>query len=443
MAPNTDIATRALIVSLKAGIIDKPASSIYISSLTGVPERTINQIYARAIARGFDPAIRPLVLENKHLEDAPRSGRPTKDTKEVEELITSKVRLDRYGREKTCAQLAGDLSQAGIQISGITIWRILRRMGFKKTKPTRKPGLTKRMREERLAWALAHEHWTLEDWKRVIFSDETSVVIGHRRGGYRVWRTKDEPFLKSCIRERWKGYSEFMFWGCFSYDQKGPCHIWQPETAAEKRQAEKKIAEFNKILEPIARTEWELNTGFNRLGLRNKPGPKPQWKWDLPHGKLARTSKKGGIDWWRYYDKILKEKLIPFAKKCIETQPRTIVQEDLAPSHAHHFQKYVYSIAEVERLTWCGNSPDLNAIEPCWFWMKRETTKKGAPSSKAAACEAWLTTWDDLPQAKIQAWIERIPNHIKHIIDCKGGNEYKEGRNHVKRHDVRITGATQ
>ena len=83
MAPNTDIATRALIVSLKAGIIDKPASSIYISSLTGVPKRTINQIYARAIARGFDLVIRPLVLENKHLEDAPRLGRPKKDTTEV------------------------------------------------------------------------------------------------------------------------------------------------------------------------------------------------------------------------------------------------------------------------------------------------------------------------------------------------------------------------
>jgi transposase len=211
MAPNTDLATRALIVSLKAGLIDKPTPTREIYALTGVSERVINLIYARAIARGFDPACRPTVLENKHLEDAPRSGRPRKDTQEVQQFIASKVRLNRYGREKTCAQLAGDLSQAGIEISGQTIWRILRRMGFKKTKPTRKPGLTKRMRDERLAWALAHQDWTLEDWKCVIFSDETAVVLGHRRGGYRVWRTTDEPFLKSCIRERWKGYTEFMF----------------------------------------------------------------------------------------------------------------------------------------------------------------------------------------------------------------------------------------
>ena len=50
--------------------------------------------------------------------------------------------------------------------------------------------------------------------------------------------------------------------------------------------------------------------------------------------------------------------------------------------------------------------------------MKRETTKKGAPTTKIAAREAWLTTWDNLPQAKIQAWIKRIPEHIKRIIKC-------------------------
>ena len=68
--------------------------------------------------------------------------------------------------------------------------------------------------------------WVMEDWKNVIWTDETSVVINYRRGGYRVWRRADERVVKSCIRERWKGYSEFMFWGCFSYDKKGPCYVY-------------------------------------------------------------------------------------------------------------------------------------------------------------------------------------------------------------------------
>jgi transposase len=37
------------------------------------------------------------------------------------------------------------------------------------------------------------------------------------------------------------------------------------------------------------------------------------------------------------------------------------------------------------RLLWPGNSPDLNAIEPTWMYMKRETTKNGASTSRKVA----------------------------------------------------------
>ena len=109
-----------------------------------------------------------------------------------------------------------------------------KKAGFKKTKPTRKPGLTKKMKEDRLQWCLAHQDWTLEDQKRVIWSDETAVVL-HRRGGYRIWRTKDERFIRIAIRERWKGYSEFMFWGCFSYDKKRSFSLLASRNKTRKR----------------------------------------------------------------------------------------------------------------------------------------------------------------------------------------------------------------
>jgi transposase len=345
----------------------------------------------------------------------------------VKESIVKKVRRDRYGREKSCADLAGDLSREGVDISATTVWRVLKSAGYNKTKPTRKPGLTKKMKEERLAWCRTHEHWTLDDWKNVIWSDETSVVLNHRRGGYRVWRTRDEAFTKSVIRERWKGYSEFMFWGCFSYDYKGPCHVWKPETAQEKKDAAIKINALNIALEPEMREQWELTTSMRRIGLRNKPGKAPQWRWTEKNGKLTRRG-GGGIDWWRYQTQVLMPKLLPFAKQCMEARPGTLVQEDKAPSHAHHAQIAVYSKEGVNRIIWCGNSPDLNAIEPAWPWIKRKTTKKGAPKSRAEAARVWQKAWDDLPQEQIQAWIERIPVHVQKIIELEGGNEYKEGR---------------
>ena len=288
------------------------------------------------------------------------------------------------------------------------------------------------MKDDRLAWCREHEKWTLEDWKNVVWTDETSVILLHRRGGYKIWRKSDEACKKSCIRERWKGYSEFMFWGCFTYEKKGPCHIWQPETKQEKERAERDLEEWNKELEPIMKEQWELENGMRRLGLRNKPGKKPQWRWTQKNGKLVR--KPGdGIDWYRYQSRVLLPKLIPFAQECLLERPQTIVQEDKAPAHAHHYQQKVYDIAHVQRMIWCGNSPDLNAIEPAWAYLKRETTKKGAPKNRSDATAAWTRAWNQMPQAKCQAWIERIPVHIKKIIDLEGGNEYKEGRDHGRK----------
>jgi hypothetical protein len=65
--------------------------------------------------------------------------------------------------------------------------------------------------------------------------------------------------------------------------------------------------------------------------------------------------------------------------------------------------------------------------------MKRTTTQRGAPKSRKEATLAWEKCWKELPQEKIQAWIERIPVHIQKIIELEGGNEYKEGRDHIRK----------
>jgi len=116
-----------------------------------------------------------------------------------------------------------------------------------------------------------------------------------------------------------------------------------------------------------------------------------------------------------------------------KSRPATVVQEDGAPSHKHRFQAGVFEAAAIPRLHWCGNSPDLNAIEACWPYMKRSTTKKGAPTVRAEAVRRWEKCWQDLPQHQIQAWIERIPYHIQEVLQVGGDNNYQEGRNHLRR----------
>ena len=60
--------------------------------------------------------------------------------------------------------------------------------------------------------------------------------------------------------------------------------------------------------------------------------------------------------------------------------------------------------------------------------MKRETTKRGPTTSREQLKKAWIKCWEEMPQEKIQAWIERIPIYIQEIIACKGDNLYIEGQ---------------
>jgi transposase len=129
---------------------------------------------------------------------------------------------------------------------------------------------------------------------------------------------------------------------------------------------------------------------MKRLNLRRKPGGRtPQWRWNQSTGKLIRKS-QGGIDFWRYYKEIMLAKLIPFAQKCQKKRPDILVQEDGAPAHAHRHQAPVYKLFKVPRLIWPGNSPDLNMIEPCWPWMKKTTTARGAPQTRALTEKKWI-----------------------------------------------------
>lgn len=85
--------------------------------------------------------------------------------------------------------------------------------------------------------------------------------------------------------------------------------------------------------------------------------------------------------------------------------------------------------ANVLRLMWCGNSPDLNPIECCWWWMKRQTTRKGCLRTKIILTKVWKRTWlEELDQKRIQQWIERLPRHLQKVKELRGGNEYREGK---------------
>ncbi len=80
-----------------------------------------------------------------------------------------------------------------------------------------------------------------------------------------------------------------MLWGSFSYNKKGPCHIWKPEAKKDRELAEKEFERLNLDLEPIMKEIWELEVEMARLGLRKKPGKLPAWKFTAKNGRLTSS----------------------------------------------------------------------------------------------------------------------------------------------------------
>ena len=50
---------------------------------------------------------------------------------------------------------------------------------------------------------------------------------------------------------------EFMFWGCFFWHRKGPCHIWKVEMEKERKAAKEEIDVWNLAMESVLRQFYE------------------------------------------------------------------------------------------------------------------------------------------------------------------------------------------
>ena len=70
---------------------------------------------------------------------------------------------------------------------------------------------------ERKEFAKTHKHWTVQDWNKVLWSDESTfeVFCGAKRAYVR--RKVGERFNSECVAPTVKhGGGSFMVWGCMS-----------------------------------------------------------------------------------------------------------------------------------------------------------------------------------------------------------------------------------
>lgn len=75
--------------------------------------------------------------------------------------------------------------EVGMVVSVDTIRRAFRGSGLGAIEKPKKPKLSKANARKRLAWCKSHRDWTVNDWKRVVWSDKTKVNRFNSDG--RVW----------------------------------------------------------------------------------------------------------------------------------------------------------------------------------------------------------------------------------------------------------------
>ena len=78
-------------------------------------------------------------------------------------------------------------------LSSQTIHHHLKKAGLKAVVKQKKPFLSKRHRREQLDFAIAHQYWTVDDWKQVVWSDETKINRLGSDGRKWVWKTWGGP----------------------------------------------------------------------------------------------------------------------------------------------------------------------------------------------------------------------------------------------------------
>ncbi len=77
-------------------------------------------------------------------------------------------------------------------------------------------------RQRRLTWAKEKKNWTVTQWSKVLFSDESKFCISFGNQGPRVWRKGGEAHSPSCLKYRVKFPQFVMIWGAMSSAGVGP-----------------------------------------------------------------------------------------------------------------------------------------------------------------------------------------------------------------------------
>jgi transposase len=130
----------------------------------------------RQVATSLEISIGSAVsIKKKNKENIPPStaGRKNKVPPRTKEVV---ARLFKTGQMNTLRDGQRFIQEVdGVQVHVQTVRRNLREKGVKAYVQQKRPDIKPNHIQDRLAFAREHINWTVDDWKRVMFSDESMI----------------------------------------------------------------------------------------------------------------------------------------------------------------------------------------------------------------------------------------------------------------------------
>ncbi|KAI2662348.1 Transposable element Tcb2 transposase [Labeo rohita] len=132
---------------------------------------------------------------NRKLSGRKKCGRKRCTTNQENRSLERLVKQNRF---KNLGELHKEWTKAGVKASRATTHRRVKEFGYSCHIPLVKPLLNHRQCQRRLTWAKEKKKWTVAQWSKVLFSDESKFCITFGNQGPRVWRKGGKAHSPSC-----------------------------------------------------------------------------------------------------------------------------------------------------------------------------------------------------------------------------------------------------
>ncbi len=118
-------------------------------------------------------------------------------------------KLENTVKQSWFRELHKEWTEAGVSASRVTTLRHLQEKSYQ-------PLLNQKHRQKHLTWDKEKKNWTVAQWSRVLFSDESQFCISFVNQGPRVWRKSGEAQHPCCLKSSVKFPQSVMVWAAMS-----------------------------------------------------------------------------------------------------------------------------------------------------------------------------------------------------------------------------------